>query len=140
VSESKDKTLRLWDAVTGAHQKILEGHTHRVVSVAFSPDGTHIVSGSDDKTLRLWDAMSGVQLRTFEGNFDVSSLARSINSNSSTVFGYITDDGWIYSIIPERRLCWIPFACRPTIAPAVSGHRVAFGLDDGRVVVLDLTA
>jgi WD40 repeat protein len=29
-----------------------------VNSVAFSPDGTRIVSGSDDATLRLWDAKS----------------------------------------------------------------------------------
>jgi WD40 repeat protein len=30
-----------------------------VSSVAFSPDGTRIVSGSFDTTLRLWDAKSG---------------------------------------------------------------------------------
>jgi hypothetical protein len=30
-----------------------------VYSVAFSPDGTRIVSGSDDDTLRLWDAATG---------------------------------------------------------------------------------
>jgi WD40 repeat protein len=37
----------------------MEGHTSLVSSVAFSPDGAHIVSGSNDKTIRVWDAMTG---------------------------------------------------------------------------------
>ena len=31
-------------------------HSHHVMSVAFSPDGTTIVSGSYDKTIKVWDA------------------------------------------------------------------------------------
>ena len=30
-------------------------HIEAVVSVAFSPDGTKIVSGSWDKTIKVWD-------------------------------------------------------------------------------------
>jgi WD40 repeat protein len=30
--------------------------------VAFSPDGTRIVSGSSDNTVRVWDAASGQQI------------------------------------------------------------------------------
>ena len=30
-------------------------HSDWIRSVAFSPDGTKIVSGSDDKTIKVWD-------------------------------------------------------------------------------------
>ena len=30
-------------------------HSHWVMSVAFSPDGTKIVSGSRDKRIKVWD-------------------------------------------------------------------------------------
>ena len=63
VSGSEDKTLRLWDAKSGAPIGApLRGHDDAVSSVAFSPDGQRIVSGSGDKTLRLWDAKSGAPI------------------------------------------------------------------------------
>jgi WD40 repeat protein len=31
-------------------------HSDWIRSVAFSPDGTKIVSGSDDKTIKVWDS------------------------------------------------------------------------------------
>ena len=37
----------------------LHGHHGEVNSVAFSPDGTCIVSGSHDNTIRIWDAQNG---------------------------------------------------------------------------------
>ena len=33
-------------------------HSHFVMSVAFSPDGTKIVSGSLDKTIKVWDIVN----------------------------------------------------------------------------------
>ena len=40
----------------------LKGHDHYVLSVAFSRDGSKIVSGSRDKTIRVWDASTGVEM------------------------------------------------------------------------------
>jgi WD40 repeat protein len=39
-----------------------------VNSVAYSPDGTRIVSGSNDETLKIWDAASGAELLTLSGH------------------------------------------------------------------------
>ena len=33
----------------------VNAHSDWIRSVAFSPDGTKIVSGSDDKTIKVWD-------------------------------------------------------------------------------------
>ncbi|MGH3934683.1 MAG: NACHT domain-containing protein, partial [Pseudonocardiaceae bacterium] len=37
----------------------LTGHTGRVWSVAYSPQGTHLLSGGDDGSVRVWDATTG---------------------------------------------------------------------------------
>lgn len=43
---------------TGAQLARLTGHTARVYSLAWSPDGRFLASGSGDNTIRIWDAES----------------------------------------------------------------------------------
>jgi WD40 repeat protein len=40
----------------------LRGHTDGVITAAYSPDGTKIITGSKDHTARIWDARTGLQL------------------------------------------------------------------------------
>jgi predicted NACHT family NTPase len=76
LSGSHDKTLKLWDAASGALLRTFEVRSRAVESVAFSPNGRQLLSGSGDKTLKLWDAASGVLLRTFAGHStSVASVA-----------------------------------------------------------------
>ncbi|MGH9702704.1 MAG: caspase family protein, partial [Candidatus Acidiferrales bacterium] len=80
ASGSQDKTIKLWDAETGRELRTLAGHSSRVNSVSFSPDGRTLASGSEDKTIKLWDVATGQEIRTLASSADsifgeVSSVA-----------------------------------------------------------------
>ena len=68
ASGSMDKTIKLWDAQTGALRQTLTGHSNGVHALAFSPDGKTLASGSDDKTIKLWDAQTGALRQTLTEN------------------------------------------------------------------------
>jgi WD40 repeat protein/serine/threonine protein kinase len=63
-----EKTLVVWDALTGQPAHTLEGHSATVTSLAFSPDGQRILSGSEDSTLKLWDVETGEETLTLKGH------------------------------------------------------------------------
>ena len=55
---------------------IFAGHTGFVMSVAFSPDGTCVLTGSGDGTARLWETNTGRLLSTWQGHTSsVNSVA-----------------------------------------------------------------
>jgi WD40 repeat protein len=56
VNRRRDRTVKLWDAVTGQELATLKGHGDTVLSVAFSPDGKTLATGSGDHTVKLWRA------------------------------------------------------------------------------------
>ena len=51
--------IRLWDTHTGKIKTTLEGHTQRVTSVAFTPDGKMLAGGELDGVIRLWNINTG---------------------------------------------------------------------------------
>ena len=76
ASPSRDKTVRLWDVLTGACLKILEQHQYETLTVAFSPDGKILASGGEGGELYLWDANHGVLLGELSDHISaVSCLA-----------------------------------------------------------------
>jgi Tol biopolymer transport system component len=46
----------------------LYGHSGGVLSAAFSPDGTRIITGSSDQTAKMWDARTGTPLLELKGD------------------------------------------------------------------------
>jgi WD40 repeat protein len=45
-----------------------EGHESSVVSAAFSPDGSRIVTASSDTTARIWDVTTGKEIAVLRGH------------------------------------------------------------------------
>jgi WD40 repeat protein len=56
--------------VTGCQVGANQEHTAPVKAVAFSPDGTRVVTGSGDNAARLWDEATGKVLATLAGHVD----------------------------------------------------------------------
>ena len=53
----------VWERATGREVARFEGHQRgTVLSLDYSPDGTHIVTSGRDGSVRVWDAETGVQL------------------------------------------------------------------------------
>ena len=131
ISGSDDKSVRVWDASTGAELKVLNGHTDYVTSVAFSAEGTHIISGSEDKSVRVWDASIGAEpvvpiVHTHSVNSITSACNNTCIALDSEEYAQLsmvgrayppwtnnTQTGWIHSVPGGYRLMWVPEAADP---------------------------
>ncbi|GHO77048.1 hypothetical protein KSD_48190 [Ktedonobacter sp. SOSP1-85] len=110
VSASEDRTLKVWDVLTGAERCTLHGHTDSVTGCAISPDGKWIVSASKDETLKVRDVLTGTKRHTLSGH-----------TGWVTGCTFSPDGKWIVSASEDRTLkIWDAFtgAERRTL----SGH------------------
>ncbi|KAG9090935.1 hypothetical protein FS749_000190 [Ceratobasidium sp. UAMH 11750] len=136
VSGSSDKTVRIWDAHTGAAVLgPLQGHSGSVWSVAFSSDGLRIASGSDDKTVRIWDAQTGAAL--------LDPLRGHSNSVTSVVFS--SDSRCIASGSSDKTVRIWDAQTGTALLHPLRGHSssvvsVAFSPDSRRIITGSLDA
>jgi WD40 repeat protein len=105
------------------------GHTDPVLSVAFSPDGQHIVSGSADKTICVWNATTGeIVAGPFTGHTDwVRSVA------------FSPDGQHIVSGSDDKTICVWNATTGEIVAGPFTGHTdsvrsVAFSPDGQHIV------
>lgn len=93
VTGSFDRSIRIWDAVTGKELRKYAGtgaHQSIVLSVAFSPSGEYVVSGGSDNNVFLWD----VPLRTAIKEFAHSASVTGVSvTNDGKSLGGIGADG-----------------------------------------------
>ena len=71
VSDPDSVLIRLWDVRTGKQIRTFPGHSHFVSALAFTPDGTRLLSGSMDNTLKIWSVATGKEIKTLAGHSGV---------------------------------------------------------------------
>jgi len=165
ASGSEDKTVRVWDVVTGATAQTL-GHTDTVCAVAFSPDGMRLLSSSEDRRIQVWDFVTGAKLQTLEvdvpirtllfsseesgivterGRLDATALYRNSASAplntpsaqlSASPCGIWLQNEWIQD--GAKRMLWLPPDYRRGCS-AVRKNLVCLSHRSGRVSIFELT-
>lgn len=95
-----DHTIKLWDIHNGTLKNTLTGHSASVRAIAFTSDGTQIVSGSEDKTIKLWESLSGKVLYSIPNPGWVQAVALhpddrifAAGSRDSTIRLYYVENG-----------------------------------------------
>ena len=111
--------------------KNLIGHSGYVYSVAFSPDGTKIISGSMDQTIKIWDANTGQCLKTLKGHSEyIYSVAFSPDgrrivsgSNDKTIKIWDANTGQCLKTLKGHKNFVLSVAYSPDGTKIVSGSR-----------------
>ena len=90
IAVGRGDRILLLNARTGQVQQTLSGHTNGIYRMAFSSDGSALVSASWDGTIRLWNASAGSHRLTIEGHFNFRAVTLSPNGKTIAT---TSDDG-----------------------------------------------
>jgi WD40 repeat protein len=102
--------ITLWDVATGQERRSFQGHINRDQNVffrpsgiAFSHDGSRLVTGGSDHSVRLWDIETGVETASF------SQLADQVNCvafgpDGKTVAAAGPDLAWVWDVATRKEL------------------------------------
>lgn len=134
-----DPSIFIWDALSGAKQRTLEGHSDAVNGLHFRPMpiACHILaSASQDTSIRVWDVESGRSLLQVPVLDPVSSLAVPVTSitftSSLDTMISSSDDKTIrmwHSVSGSQLWCYSHWTQINPNAMLVKGERFVFGDD-----------
>ncbi len=84
ISSSGDKTIKVWNLLTGKLLRTLKGNSEQVLAVAISPGDRTLVSGSynTSQAIDIWDLSTGIRRNFQSDSHHVWSVAISPDGQS----------------------------------------------------------
>ncbi|KAF6168383.1 hypothetical protein GIB67_018223 [Kingdonia uniflora] len=70
ASASFDKSIKLWNGITGKFVSVFRGHVGPVYQISWSADSRLLLSGSKDSTLKVWDIRKNKLKEDLPGHAD----------------------------------------------------------------------
>jgi WD40 repeat protein len=101
---SSYSVIKLFSLESGGTVRELTGFQQEISSLAFSKDGTMLVSGGNDDKVRVWSVRNGEVLHTFEHTANVAAVAISPDGSQVLSGGADKDNAVRLWSIPEKRL------------------------------------
>jgi WD40 repeat protein/serine/threonine protein kinase len=128
--------VKLWDARTGKALLDWKAHGYYVKRLAFSPDGTRLLTGGFDQAVRVWDAQKGTLLLDAKGMMGGESSVALSPDGQRIVAG--RGDGTARVIDAQTGTVLLELKGRPILGNTVFSSRgvltVAFSPDGTRIV------
>jgi len=131
--------LVLWDAKTGKHVRVFQGHTIGASGLAFSPDGKRIASSSVDKTVRLWDVASGAAVHTWKRHTEQVGAVAFSPDGTQIVSGSADKTARVWDASTGKLLHTLEAHTHTvtTVAFSPDGKQIASGSVDGSLISWD---
>lgn len=99
-----EKSIRVFDVLSGKEIKKLEGHTKRVCKIVFSPDGKYLAS-ADYTTIRIWNILNGNEICKLEGDRKrVEKIVFSPNGKYLASVGESNDEIFIWDTLTWNKI------------------------------------
>lgn len=156
--------IRIWHSSDSTHHELPIVHDRHITTISFSPNSEFLASASRDCAC-LWKGADGSLIQRYDsgcsdpdrilfsadqkyitfGPFCLPTGLGRMTQQPATDFNYSTcakyymNDGWIYHVSSQRRVCWVPPSHRGMMVACSNGVALTTSIGD-KVVVLDFTA